>query len=264
VEYSVPMFIFAYGAFLGQLQGKERQNYLRKSVGLILGFVLLSFGGEAVELTFWAKALLLTVLGLLILPLFLKRLGRWASVTALLVFLGFGVHRNLSETIAHAQRRGTQTDLYAGARATFERYPGVIGNLFQADFSFILWEHPEARCLQGLNHYFMDRDQELAAAIRRLKQAKKYDPRRDDVELEGALRVLWKNGVRLVTARPLYTTDFPRPWVHFADGHLKWLTLLWSHPDDRARIWGLHPPGTVRPLLMWIEGCFNLNRDVTL
>ena len=247
VEYSVPMFVFTYGSYLGSLRGAERLKVIRMSAGLSVVFTILLFTHVGQSWSLMTRGAILVALGIGVVPLILR--GARPAVLALLVALFITVtgHRNLSEMVNFSRTHGTPTTLYAGAKETFRANPGVIGNLYQSDFSLILWEDHDAECVQGLNYYFIDGSDPLHQALARLKQKRPYDPARDDQELSSALRVLWERGVRVVTQRTHLASGFPRPLIHFADRNPKILERAWAHPDDKVRVWVLRPEGEQNP-----------------
>ena len=180
-------------------------------------------------------------------------LGRFFQISLILLVSILAANR-LQKTIEQGSR-GTPTQTYSELTQLLERQEGIVGNLYQADFSLILWAHPEARCLQGLNHYFVDPEIRAALDALKMKGVRSYSAPDHDEMLRQSLKVLTAKGVSLFTARAM-RHDWPHPFVQFAQHNPQWLERVHPPPVNTGRdlegslsfIWAWNPgPALIGP-----------------
>ena len=160
--------------------------------------------------------------------------------TAFIALLLVGISRNINETHTIVSTTTTPSNAYEPTREILQGTPGIIGNLFQGDFSLILWQHPEARCLQGLNHYFTHHDPEVGQALETLKAGA------PDPEMQNSTAVLISKGVTLFTQRSRKDGSL-RPFGVFAEAHPELFSLTYGDKNSFCRIWTPKPGQNPRP-----------------
>ena len=174
------------------------------------------------------------------------RMKPYLQVVAVLLVAIF-IARRLDQTITMGQDR-TPTGAYDEMASMLQAEEGIIGNLFQADFSLILWAAPEAKCVQGLNHYFVHEDIRIALDRLKMKGQRYYRPIEDKGNIMSSLKTLVKSGVTLFTARPS-RGDWSHPMVQFAQSNPDVLTPVfpeslklqrWSQAAD-SFVWAWRP-----------------------
>jgi hypothetical protein len=153
---------------------------------------------------------------------------RWYQI-ALILTASILVANRLTKTV-HEGSRGTPTEAYVGMTPLLEAQQGIIGNLYQADFSLILWAHPQARCVQGLNHYFVDSKIRDALDTLKMKGVHRYSSPDHDQKIHDALKLLISKNVSIFTARAM-RNGWPHPFVQFAQNNPDWLERIYPDPE---------------------------------
>tara|TARA_B100000579_G_C22288361_1_gene601486 strand:- start:11 stop:595 length:585 start_codon:yes stop_codon:yes gene_type:complete len=152
------------------------------------------------------------------------------SLAALTLITGMGVMHNVGETKEVILQTTSPSNAYAPASEILKQHSGVIGNLFQGDFALILWAHPKAQCLQGLNHYFTHHDKEIAAGLEQLKRGGNQD-----AMLQASMKLVQRD-VTLFTQRSRKDGSL-RAFGTFAEANPELFLRVHGGPGAFARIW---------------------------